>query len=166
MATTPVFLPGEFHRERSLAGYSAWGHRRRTRLTDSTTTTTDVKSPDSFYCATELRNQDLVAMSAPLRLEQHDIQALSVEKTKHQFFPSMQTHLYLLLYQFVYIIKNTNLFLFLCNSITQSLSQPSPFIGKFSPNKQKKNLVHNIQTYIIDSNICIKSFQNCQNIPV
>ena len=131
MATTPVFLPGEFHRERSLAGYSAWGHRRRTRLTDSTTTTTDVKSPDSFYCATELRNQDLVAMSAPLRLEQHYIQALSDAK-------QMQTHLYLLLYQFVYIIKNTNLFLFLCNSITQSLSQPSPFIGKFSPNKQKK----------------------------
>ena len=32
-----------------------------------------VKSPDSFYCATELRNQDLVAMSAPLRLEQHYI---------------------------------------------------------------------------------------------
>ena len=38
MATTPVFLPGESHRERSLAGYSAWGHRRRTRPTDSTTT--------------------------------------------------------------------------------------------------------------------------------
>ena len=24
---TPVFLPGEFHRQRSLAGYSPWGHR-------------------------------------------------------------------------------------------------------------------------------------------
>ena len=23
----PAFLPGEFHRERSLAGYSPWGHR-------------------------------------------------------------------------------------------------------------------------------------------
>ena len=23
---TPVFLPGKFHRQRSLAGYSAWGH--------------------------------------------------------------------------------------------------------------------------------------------
>ena len=22
---TPVFLPGEFHRQRSLAGYSPWG---------------------------------------------------------------------------------------------------------------------------------------------
>ena len=22
---TPVFLPGEFHRQRSLVGYSAWG---------------------------------------------------------------------------------------------------------------------------------------------
>ena len=23
---TPVFLPGEFHGQRSLAGYSSWGH--------------------------------------------------------------------------------------------------------------------------------------------
>ena len=27
MATTPVFLPGEFHGQRSLAGYSPWGHK-------------------------------------------------------------------------------------------------------------------------------------------
>ena len=27
MATTPVFLPGEFHGLRSLVGYSLWGHR-------------------------------------------------------------------------------------------------------------------------------------------
>ena len=25
MATTPVFLPGEFHGQRILAGYSPWG---------------------------------------------------------------------------------------------------------------------------------------------
>ena len=25
--TTPVFLPGESHGQRSLAGYSPWGHR-------------------------------------------------------------------------------------------------------------------------------------------
>ena len=25
---TPVFLPGEFHRQRSLAGYSPWGHKQ------------------------------------------------------------------------------------------------------------------------------------------
>ena len=25
--TTPVFLPGEFHRERSLTGYSPCGHK-------------------------------------------------------------------------------------------------------------------------------------------
>ena len=24
---TPVFLPGKFHRERSMAGYSPWGHK-------------------------------------------------------------------------------------------------------------------------------------------
>ena len=27
MATSPVFLPGESHGQRSLAGYSPWGHR-------------------------------------------------------------------------------------------------------------------------------------------
>ena len=27
MATTPVFLPGEFHGQRSLVGYSLWGHK-------------------------------------------------------------------------------------------------------------------------------------------
>ena len=24
---TPVFLPGEFHRQRNLVGYSPWGHK-------------------------------------------------------------------------------------------------------------------------------------------
>ena len=27
MATTPVFLPGEFHGQRSLVGYSPWGRK-------------------------------------------------------------------------------------------------------------------------------------------
>ena len=27
---TPVFLPGEFHGQRSLADYSPWGHKRQT----------------------------------------------------------------------------------------------------------------------------------------
>ena len=27
MATTPVSLPGEFHGQRSLVGYSLWGHK-------------------------------------------------------------------------------------------------------------------------------------------
>ena len=29
---TPVFLPGESHGQRSLVGYSPWGHKSRTRL--------------------------------------------------------------------------------------------------------------------------------------
>ena len=36
MATTPVFLPGESHGQRSLAGYSPWGCKeleRTERLT-------------------------------------------------------------------------------------------------------------------------------------
>ena len=28
MATTPVFLMGEFHGQRSLVGYSPWGHKQ------------------------------------------------------------------------------------------------------------------------------------------
>ena len=32
---TPVFLPGKFHGQRNLAGYSPWGHKR---LSDSMTT--------------------------------------------------------------------------------------------------------------------------------
>ena len=28
MQSTPVFLPGKSHRQRSLAGYSPWGHKR------------------------------------------------------------------------------------------------------------------------------------------
>ena len=32
---TPVFLPGESHGQRSLAGYSPWGHRS-TRLSTRT----------------------------------------------------------------------------------------------------------------------------------
>ena len=27
MATTPVFLPEEFHGQKSLVGYSPWGHK-------------------------------------------------------------------------------------------------------------------------------------------
>ena len=27
MATPPVFLPGKFHGQRSLAGYSPWGRK-------------------------------------------------------------------------------------------------------------------------------------------
>ena len=27
MQPTPVFWPGEFHGQRSLAGYSPWGHK-------------------------------------------------------------------------------------------------------------------------------------------
>ena len=31
---TPVFLPGEFHGQRSLAGYSPWAHKYWTQLND------------------------------------------------------------------------------------------------------------------------------------
>ena len=34
----PVFLPGKSHGQRGLVGYSSWGHKSRTRLSDHTTT--------------------------------------------------------------------------------------------------------------------------------
>ena len=33
-ATHSVFLPGESHRQRSLAGYRPWGQQSRTRLSE------------------------------------------------------------------------------------------------------------------------------------
>ena len=30
MATTPIFLPGKSHGQRSLEGYSLWAHKSRT----------------------------------------------------------------------------------------------------------------------------------------
>ena len=35
---TPVFLPGEFHGQRSLAGYNPWGHKESdmTEVTEHT----------------------------------------------------------------------------------------------------------------------------------
>ena len=36
---TPVFLPGEFHGQRSLVGYSSWGPRSRTGLRETNTFT-------------------------------------------------------------------------------------------------------------------------------
>ena len=32
--STPVFLPGEFHGQRILVGYSPWGHQEQTQLSD------------------------------------------------------------------------------------------------------------------------------------
>ena len=31
---TPVFLPGDFHGQKSLAGYSPWGHKESELLSD------------------------------------------------------------------------------------------------------------------------------------
>ena len=37
-APTTVLLPGEFHGQRSLAGYSLWGHKESDTLSDFTFT--------------------------------------------------------------------------------------------------------------------------------
>ena len=38
MGTTPLFLPGEFHGQRSLAGYSPRGHKELDTLATNTST--------------------------------------------------------------------------------------------------------------------------------
>jgi len=40
MAPTPVFLPREFHGQKSPVGYSPWGHKRVRQDLATTTTTT------------------------------------------------------------------------------------------------------------------------------
>ena len=43
--STPVFLPGEFHGQRSLVGYSPWGHTE----TDMTEVTWRAHTHRSFF---------------------------------------------------------------------------------------------------------------------
>ena len=51
------YLPGESHGQRSLAGYSPWGHKSWTRLSDYTTTT--IAFPINVYVQMVLVNDDL-----------------------------------------------------------------------------------------------------------
>ena len=44
MATTPVFLPGEFHGQNSLKGYSPWGHKELDTTEQLGTTHTGVRN--------------------------------------------------------------------------------------------------------------------------
>ena len=37
---TPIFFPGKFHGQRSLADYSPWGGKNHTKLNDEITTAT------------------------------------------------------------------------------------------------------------------------------
>ena len=43
---TPVLLPGEFHGQRSLAGYSPWGHKE----SDTTEQLTHTQAVLSLFC--------------------------------------------------------------------------------------------------------------------
>ena len=47
---TPVFLPGEFHEQRSLASYSSWGHRVRHNLATNTLTFFIYYLSSTFEC--------------------------------------------------------------------------------------------------------------------
>ena len=46
---TPVFLPGKFHGQRSLAGYSLWGHKE-SDMAECTHTHTHTESVSLWHC--------------------------------------------------------------------------------------------------------------------
>ena len=56
---TPVFLPGEFHGQRRLAGYSPWGHKEL-GMTEHTHTLTLLLRTQHFYCRGPTWVQSLV----------------------------------------------------------------------------------------------------------
>ena len=55
---TPVFLPGRFHGQRSLAGYSPWGHRVRHDWAHSTAAHRN--DYDTILCQVQIFSQNLI----------------------------------------------------------------------------------------------------------
>ena len=58
---TPVFLPGESHGQRSLAGYSPWGHKEL-GTTEKLTYTQVIKSLQWRMSRSEIRNFCLICL--------------------------------------------------------------------------------------------------------
>ena len=75
MATTPVFLPGEFHGHRSLAGYSPWG-RKQLDMTEQHATT---KEFTCSGCSWTGRGPWSCFSSAPMASPQRGPQSLFTE---------------------------------------------------------------------------------------
>ena len=44
---TPVFLPGEFHGQKSLAGYSLWGHKELDTAERLNTKASRIRTPEA-----------------------------------------------------------------------------------------------------------------------
>ena len=57
---TPIFLPGQFHRQRSLAGYCPWGHKQLD-TTESDMTELDTTEPPTLSLS--LNNYRLITPS-------------------------------------------------------------------------------------------------------
>ena len=71
--TSPVFLPGEFHGQRGLAGYSPWGLKESGRAERLTTTPPPFTDPQTLVFPGRLRQcqtfqQNLSSMRAGLKL--------------------------------------------------------------------------------------------------
>ena len=74
----PVFLPGESNGQRSLAGYSPWGRKSQTQLSNHTTTTTITRSRLKLECFAVLHAQLLQSRLTLCNLMDCSLQASSV----------------------------------------------------------------------------------------
>ena len=57
---TPVFLPGEFHRQRSLAGYSLWDHKE-SDMTEQLTCIKQITRKDLLYSTENSTQYSVIA---------------------------------------------------------------------------------------------------------
>ena len=55
---TPVFLSGESHGQRSLAGYRPWGRRETDRTEVTTHASTPIKYANSYYTIPKVENSN------------------------------------------------------------------------------------------------------------
>ena len=81
---TLVFLPGKSHGQRSPAGYSPWGHKGWTQLSDYTTTTTTTKLSN--------HNQNKYILHYDLNALTQLFLCTSM-KLKHKFHETNLTHI-------------------------------------------------------------------------
>ena len=90
--STPLFLPGKFHGQRSLAGYSPWGHKELDTTQPSLTHLSDLNEPD-LKALNGLASLSITLQYHPvwlfLPMFQSQNPFLEVERTNH--FPILWT---------------------------------------------------------------------------
>ena len=90
MATYPVFLPGNFHGQRSLAGYSPWGHKEMWLSTHSVISRNCVWSLDKKHgllgpCLQEQDREGNVVKPSEVLLILPEIKAAHIVQSNCRF---------------------------------------------------------------------------------